>query len=168
MNHRVVDNFLTHHELAHLQEVYLEDDFPWFWGPTTVPYEGSNCENELDNYQFCNTVYYPPQIIQSNYLTTLSPIWQALEMRSLLRLKLNMNPRTTEIVEHGHHVDFPWEDSYSGVFYFNTNDGYTKFEDGTKVESIANRMVIFPANIKHTGTTCTDQQSRIVLNINWF
>ena len=54
------------------------------------------------------------------------------------------------------------------LLFLNTNDGYTKFEDGTKVESIANRMVIFPTNIKHTGTTCTDQQSRIVLNINWF
>ena len=161
----IIDNVLNKYDWDKIYPVVSGMDFPWFWSPGVI--SDSTC-NELDNYQFCNTVYYPPQIIQSNYLTTLSPIWQSLEMRSLLRLKLNMNPRTTEIVEHGYHVDFPWEDSYSGVFYFNTNDGYTKFEDGTKVESIANRMVIFPANIKHTGTTCTDQQSRIVLNINWF
>ena len=161
----IIDNVLNKYDWDKIYPVITGMNFPWFWSPGVI---ADNSCDELDNYQFCNTVYYPPQIIQSNYLTTLSPIWQALEMRSLLRLKLNMNPRTTEIVEHGHHVDFPWEDSYSGVFYFNTNDGYTKFEDGTKVESIANRMVIFPANIKHTGTTCTDQQSRIVLNINWF
>jgi len=161
----IIDNVLNKYDWDKIYPVVTGMHFPWFWSPGVI--EDNSCD-ELDNYQFCNTVYYPPQIIQSNYLTTLSPIWQSLEMRSLLRLKLNMNPRTTEIVEHGHHVDFPWEDSYSGVFYFNTNDGYTKFEDGTKVESIANRMVIFPTNIKHTGTTCTDQQSRIVLNINWF
>ena len=31
-----------------------------------------------------------------------------------------------------------------------------------------NRLVIFPANVKHTGTTCTDKDERIVLNINYY
>ena len=50
----------------------------------------------------------------------------------------------------------------------NTNNGYTIFEDGTKVESVANRMITFPANLKHTGTSCTDQQVRIVINFDYF
>ena len=50
----------------------------------------------------------------------------------------------------------------------NTNDGYTEFEDGTKVESVANRLVTFPANLKHTGTSCTDEKTRIVINFNYF
>ena len=29
------------------------------------------------------------------------------------------------------------------IFSLNTCDGYTKFKDGTKVESVANRIVIF-------------------------
>ena len=56
----------------------------------------------------------------------------------------------------------------TSIFYVNTNDGYTLFEDGTKVESVANRMLSFPANMRHTGTTCTDQQIRIVINFNYF
>ena len=50
----------------------------------------------------------------------------------------------------------------------NSNDGYTLFEDGTKVESVANRLVRFPASIKHTGTTCTNANRRVLINFNWF
>ena len=56
----------------------------------------------------------------------------------------------------------------TSIFYVNTNNGYTKFEDGTKVESVANRMVTFPTNMKHTGTSCTDEKMRIVINFTYF
>ena len=49
----------------------------------------------------------------------------------------------------------------------NTNNGYTKFEDGTTVKSEANRMVTFPASMRHLGTTCTDQKIRVVINFNY-
>ena len=42
-----------------------------------------------------------------------------------------------------------------------------KFEDGTKVPSVANTFVTFPSDIKHTGTTCTDQKFRSVINFNY-
>ena len=56
----------------------------------------------------------------------------------------------------------------TSIFYVNTNNGYTLFEDGTKVESVANRMLTFPTNMKHTGTSCTDSQTRIVINFNYY
>ena len=58
--------------------------------------------------------------------------------------------------------------SSTSIFYMNTNNGYTKFEDGTKVESVANRMVTFPANMKHAETSCTDEKIRVVINFNLF
>ena len=48
-----------------------------------------------------------------------------------------------------------------------TEEYNTKFEDGTKVESVANRFVTFPANIKHTGSTCRDEKTRDVINFNY-
>jgi len=56
----------------------------------------------------------------------------------------------------------------TAILYMNTNNGYTKFEDGTKVESVANRMITFPANMKHSGTSCTDEKTRVVINFNYF
>ena len=37
-----------------------------------------------------------------------------------------------------------------------------------KVESIANRMVTFPNEYRHSGTTCTDVDRRVAVNICYF
>jgi hypothetical protein len=50
----------------------------------------------------------------------------------------------------------------------NSNDGYTKFETGEIVESVANRIVIFDSDVKHTGTTCTNALGRFVVNLNYW
>ena len=52
------------------------------------------------------------------------------------------------------------------VYYLNTCDGYTHFKDGTRVETIENRAVIFNSQVPHGGSTCTNADNRIVLNIN--
>ena len=41
------------------------------------------------------------------------------------------------------------------------------FEDGSKVDNVANRMVLFSSNLKHAGTTCTDEKYRLVINFNY-
>ena len=39
-------------------------------------------------------------------------------------------------------------DCKTAVFYVNTCDGYTEFEEcGTRVESVAGRIVIFPSQL---------------------
>ncbi len=56
----------------------------------------------------------------------------------------------------------------TSILYINTNNGYTRFETGEVVESVENRLVTFPANLKHTGTSCTDEKVRVVVNFNYF
>ena len=94
---------------------------------------------------------------------------------SLWRIKTNLLTRTSNIIENAFHIDMfsnmseeklkQWTTS---IFYVNTNNGYTEFEDGTKVESVANRFISFPANLKHRGTSCTDENTRVVINFNYF
>ena len=93
---------------------------------------------------------------------------------SLWRIKANLLTRTPNIVKNAFHVDMSYASEEklkqwtTSIFYVNTNNGYTKFEDGTKVECVANRMVTFPANMKHGGTSCTDKRIRVVINFNYF
>ena len=53
------------------------------------------------------------------------------------------------------------------LFYVNTNNGFTILEDGTKVESIANRALFFDSSKSHKSTTCTDEDIRVNININY-
>ena len=84
-------------------------------------------------------------------------------------MKLNLNPRRSTIMEHGFHVDNDLPKAKTAVFYFNDNNGYTIFEKtGEKVYSKENRIVIFDNNLRHTGTTCTNTNRRVVMNINFY
>ena len=62
----------------------------------------------------------------------------------------------------------PRKEMKVGIFYLNTNNGYTEFEDGTIVRSIENRFVEFTGDILHRGVSSTDVKRRIVINFNYF
>jgi len=63
------------------------------------------------------------------------------------------------------HVDY--NDVTTAIFYINTNNGWTNFKNGDKVESVENRLVIFDSNLEHEGVTCTDEIRRLVINFNY-
>ena len=94
------------------------------------------------------------------------------DLYSLIKIKSNLVTRTPTIVEHGYHIDLPdlkeYHNTKTAILYMNTNNGYTKFEDGSIVESVENRLVVFDSRIKHSGTTCTDEKTRVVINFNFF
>ncbi len=68
------------------------------------------------------------------------------------------------------HKDYnnPAVDQKTGILYMNTNNGKTIFEDGEEIESVENRLIIFPASKFHAGTTHTDTRYRCLINLNWF
>ena len=93
-----------------------------------------------------------------------------LKPSASIRVKANLLTRTDEILQNAFHSDFDkhkknYDNVKTAIFYLNTNNGKTIFEDGTRVESIANRLVTFDSNVNHTGTTCTDKIFRSVINV---
>jgi histidyl-tRNA synthetase len=96
----------------------------------------------------------------------LTPVFQNLGMRSLLRLKVNFYPYTHEIFEHMPHKDYEFPCA-AGIISLNTCDGFTRLEDGTKVESIANRLLIFDSSKPHNSSTTTNAKARYNINFNY-
>lgn len=84
-----------------------------------------------------------------------------------MRIKINMYPNTEILKEHGMHSDYTFPHK-TGLFSINTCDGYTKLEDGTKIDSVANRMLLFDGSNPHSSSTTTDQPVRVNININYF
>ena len=96
-------------------------------------------------------------------------LYYRLGVNKLWRSKINLTLRTKDpFVFYPFHTDFANHDTYTtAIFYLNTNNGYTLFEDGTKVESVANRFVTFPNGLRHTGTSTTNASFRMVINFNY-
>jgi len=140
----IIDNFLSEGEHYKFFNLIKSNYFPWFLSEV-VNYELNTC-SELDNYQFSYIFYSvmnDGQVRKGRYFDASFPFFKKLTPKNVLMIKSNLTLRTNKIIEHGMHVDHHFDGGKTAVYYVNDNDGYTKFEDGTIVESVANRIVIF-------------------------
>jgi len=162
----IVDDFLPQGEFEGLKDLALGGRLPWFWASSSVHLD-DGCP------QFSHTCY--------DNLEPVSPIWQnvapiisKINPYGLMRVKFNATARTHEIVKKPLHYDITSDmngevpiQSKICIYYLNTCDGYTYFEQGDVVPSVANRAVFFTGDLKHAGTSTTDADLRVVLNINF-
>ena len=163
---KIEDNFLKQEEFDKIQKLMGQPSpLPWFYADRIV-------FEDDDKFQFIHA-FYDNHMPMSPFSNELDSIINIIQPFSIVKIRAKLLTRTPEIVESTFHIDIPLPEEKlkqwtTSIFYVNTNNGYTKFEDGTKVESVANRMVTFPANVKHTGTSCTDEKTRVMINFNYF
>ena len=111
----------------------------------------------------------------SNPERTLSPFFDAVALpiinklqihyQDILRVKINLTTQHEKSFVSEFHVDCN-KPHQVAIYYLNTNNGFTELEDGTKINSIGNRLVVLNNGEKHRSISSTDK-IRIVLNINW-
>lgn len=160
----VIDNVFPEDYFKSIQEMFLSNTFPWFCEPASV--------HEDDCFpQFVHAIYREFQPCSESW-QYVKGMLNPLGVHGLYRIKANATPVYSEVVEKAMHIDMKESDGSVtphrvALIYINDNDGYTIFEDGTKVESVANRMVLFPGHIKHAGTNCTNAPIRVVVNIDY-
>ena len=161
----IKDNFLGQNEFNMLQNNLMGVSFPWYYNSAI------DLPEDKDKFQFVHVFY--ENCIPGPSAEVINPIITNMGPILLWRIKANLLTKTPNIVENDFHVDVfdgelkVREQLTTSIFYVNTNNGYTKFEDGSKIESVANRLLSFPSNMKHTGTSCTDEKIRIVINFNY-
>ena len=160
MSYKVIDNFLKQRYFDDICRYYLTDELPWF------------LEEKVNEFDNSNTFYLVHQVykndtVNSKYHNPLGPILDLIKPKALIRIKANLYPGNSELVTHASHIDCDFEHK-GAIFYLNTNNGYTILEDGTKIESVANRMLFFDAHKPHQSTNCTDEKVRVNINFNYF
>ena len=163
----VKDDFLDGPDLIRLQNALSSGEFPWYYNHFIL----STHRTDADSFQFVHTFYANNDIgfqsVHSANFKILYPILEKLDIKSLIRVKANLRTRCAAQSVPEYHKDYEYN-STTAIFYVNTNDGYTLMKDGTKVESVENRLLTFPANTEHTGVSQTDSKVRIVVNFNYF
>ena len=108
----------------------------------------------------------------SNFFPLVHPLLGRLKFNELIRIKINCYPRKEKHYQHGFHFDHPAEttdvSTYKiAIYSVNTNNGYTIFKNGDKIESKENRMVFFDGSLEHASVTQTDENLRININITY-
>jgi len=158
---KIVDNFLSQDYLVHLQRMMLDHNFPWLYNA-----EVANEGNIQDHFYFTHNIFQDFQPTSSIF-EQFVPFFKQLEMNAMVRARALLYVNQGRQIVHEKHVDFKFPHK-TIVFYMNTNNGYTEFEDGTKVDSVENRIVFFDGSRLHNSSTCTDQKIRSVISVNYF
>ena len=164
----IYDDYLPHRLYVNIHDYWMGKKDK---GDIThsCPWVIDNCSYQ-DHIQYVHMVYSSHTILTPGWETIL-PIVESENMVAVARIKANAVAKTEKLlVFPEYHCDFAPDMRHmiTGIYYINSNDGYTLFENGQKVESIGNRFVKFPANMRHTGTSCTNAERRILINFNYF
>ena len=160
---KITDNFLSDGEFKSIQDWLTGEDFHWYFNNSIA-----NQKQGLDQFQFVHPFYDVAKPSLSKFSSFLYPFLTKLNAKYIFRIKANLRPRTSTAVLSDFHTDMSLNQQ-TGIFYINTNNGYTKFQDNTldDVPSVANRFLTFSGQLKHAGASPTDINNRIVLNVNY-
>ena len=157
---KVIDNFLNEEDFTKLKNIILKYNFPWYYNDFKTTRNDSN-------FQFIHH-FFNNDKITSNYWKYILPIITKLKATSIIRIKANLTTNKSINYKSDMHIDTKVEKSKTAVFYCNSNNGFTLFQNGKKIISKENRIVIFDGHQKHCGADCTDQNTRVVINFNFF
>ena len=161
--HKILDNALPQEEFENIKNFMLNPNFPWNLTPVVT--------NEKENLPVTASYYFSHLFWSRFYAEAqaqvFSPILNVLEFKAMMRIKANLYPSTETIIHHDDHIDYEFPHK-GAIFYLNTNNGLTVLEDGTEIESIENRLLIFDPSKPHHSTTCSDDKCRVNVNFNFF
>ena len=166
-DYKIIDDFLPKNDLVALENVLLKNNFPWYYLDTVAHIK----DPDSSHYHFVNCLYDKSVPLSDAFYEFIQPIYSAMQkhdipFRALLRLKANMYPSTKKIIKHDFHIDMPF-DHKGLILSVNTCNGGTILDDGTKIDSVANRLLMFDSSKPHASTTTTDQNVRVNLNMNY-
>jgi hypothetical protein len=163
MNHKIIDNFLPKENFIKIKEVLMGKDFPWFYFPD-ISFKGVISEGSLFYMQH---LFYKHEPNSAFYNFIKDNLLNFIDIKALIRVKANLYPNQNIKKINEMHTDYKYTHK-GAIFSINTNNGGTILKDGTKVNSIENRILFFDPSIEHDSENCNDEKTRINININYF
>lgn len=172
----IVDNFLPPSLFNDIQQLISSERMHWIFSPYA---SGPETHDEFYFVHRVFTAFAPdlnlPPMSQPEHVShifqDIKPILYFLDDRlkftvdRLFRINCTLCTYQGGYKPQAMHTDFPIP-HYTGIYYINTNNGPTLFED-TKVDSVANRFVLFDGSTRHAASIQDDVHARynIVFNM---
>jgi len=163
IKHVIHDNYLNEGDHKNLKKLMMKETFPWSFKDTVA----SPFDKDKLHFYWTHIFFTQSSGITSPFFNMLLPILNKLEVKALIRVKANLYSNQGKIIEHKKHFDFVFEHK-GALFSLNTCNGFTTLNDGTKIKSVGNRILLFDPSIPHHSSTCTDENIRVNININYF
>ena len=168
----IIDNFLNKEDFEELRKFLMSPNSQWRFVDFIAHKDGRDQDKDgyfvhsftdRDPNSFVERFEVSPHLRKVDKL--MDSIKKKLKFREILRIRSSLYPRREKQKPDPFHVDYNFNHKVC-IFYVNTNNGFTLFESGEKVNSIANRLLIFDGLEKHCSVVQTDATARYIININ--
>jgi|10_taG_2_1085330.scaffolds.fasta_scaffold99010_2 hypothetical protein len=167
IKYKVIDNFLDEDTYNKFSAYLKSEKVPWFFRKVDVPM--GNTKNKNGFFSFCFYNHHAPD--HDSFHEFMPPFIKQLKARALIQIRANLTFRDIDAIESGFHNDYLYKKSITGIFYLTTCNAKTVLDlpgVNKSVQSVENRMLLFPTNIKHNVLYHTDVHKRYVVNFNFF
>jgi len=156
----IINNFIQNKNIFDdIKNLLMSYTFPYYY------YNQIAHEKDKSDYFFQHVLYDKDQPRSEYFYKITMPILGRLNFNHLVRAKVNCYTKKHEQIITGMHTDRPQKHMVA-LFSINTNNGYTLFENGNKILSVENQLVLFEGHLKHCSVAQTDKNIRVNININ--
>lgn len=163
------DDYLSREQYESIKEYFMGEEMYWYY-----------CGNYSGGYPQMERVFYNEfvgtqrhrgtPINETRGMHILRPILDSFNYAALIRIRAVCNWKTGTMSQRDWHVDVPF-DCTTAIYYLHDSDGCTIFEDGDneplECDTKANRLVEFPSQYRHSTTTFTRPERRVLINFNF-
>lgn len=175
---KIIKNVLPKQDLETLKNVFLSDNFNWFFNNATSPKNKYTNKETFEVPQFTHIFINNEKINSQYYLEKLSSIFDKIykdfDINKIIRMKLNLQLAHKPIKNKKYNTPHTDNDAMPVkilLFYLNDCDAYTYFFKDKKiikkVKVTENTLIQFDGKIVHAGSNPIKTPYKLCLNINY-
>jgi hypothetical protein len=163
MKHKIINNFLPKDIFADFKNLLMSNTLAWYWLPHMT--EGG----KKDNYFFNHCFFSKNKVQSSFYDPYIIPILKLLNCKAVIEIRANLMLKKEQQYFSEYHIDNNFKCN-TAIFYINNCNGYTLLDEDKKIKINCeeNKILVFNSNISHCAASQTDEDRRIVVNMNYF
>jgi hypothetical protein len=167
MTYKIIDNFLDEELYELISQDLKSSNVPWYLREKDVTYSNTP-KNKNGYFSFCYYNDFKPD--HELFYTHMGPVLKKLNVLSLLQIRANLTFRDQDSKECEYHIDCDSDKLTTAILYLTSCNAKTVLLINNKevfIDSVENRIVLFPAKTQHKVIYQTDVHKRYIINFNF-
>jgi hypothetical protein len=165
---QIFNNFLDQEVFLEIKKFIMSPRCQWRYVSYIAHKDGRDNDNDgyfVHSFKDCHPQTFEDRYPESPHFPLIAKILDKIKYQNILRIRSSLYPRRDVQKPDPFHIDYDFPHKVC-IFYVNTNNGYTMFENGEKIPSVENQLATFDGNEKHCSVVQTDTSARYIVNIN--
>lgn len=161
LKYKTIENFLEDTYFSNIKNFLMSEDCPWYYRDTIA------AKKDPSYFTYC---FFNNDRINSPAFDLIQPLLNKLNYSSLLQVRANLCTKQDKPVSVGWHVDYPFKNFKTAIYYINKTNGPTVIDKKKQIKIFPeeNKVLIMNGDIEHKAILQTDEKRRIVINVNYY